>query len=432
MKDINLNNNKDISDVENFSNEDKNDGFLSNDISKKFDNLTNLEDNMRKLNQVLETSIKSSYRTRYEYNLNDYKKNFETNNYNQINNFDDNGKLIEDYNGDKNDDFSKNIVEDFEDDDNIILSKRFYAEKNTNKNKKINNTNKNNFVDKSDNFQNTINLRTKNNNFADFEEIEQIVPKQTLIDNNNNDFLNRKTHDKSKGQSRSNYPNMNYNSNTFSNSAYNKNDENNENFDRKNDNKLSNFNQKRSSDIKTNINRKMRSPINNFAELNHQFESFNLDDVLKTADNLGKNKQSIEVNNKRVEISNKIYDMNKLKKINSVDTTHNNTFNKAYVKNDIYDNTHFNSYSNTNYTNNSKKGDDEFDYLKNLLMKTQMEIQNFNEEFDDDVNSHKIIRNNSLNKVFNSSNNLKENNYYSDSTKETIPRKQPKPQKPSI
>lgn len=410
---------------------DVGEGYLTNDISKKFDNLTNLEDNMRKLNQVLETSIKSSYRTRYEYNLNDYKKNFQTETLKDHDSVD----AVDDLESEKN---SKKIVENFDEDENVILSKRFFAEKNTNVAKKPT-AHKASLTDKSDNYQNTLNLKNKQNNIAEFEEVERVSPKKTELKNNvvknNVDFYQQKS------LNNANYSNSNLNPHNNIGNTYND-----DNFQNLNNLGAPNNNIYKTYNSANNLNRKTIQPINNFAQLNHQFESFNLDDVLKTADNLSKNKKGVEVvNNKRVEIAQKVYDIQKLKKINTPNPNENGNFNNINddsIQNNFYSTAdknyneydNYNTYSDTNFTNNnSKKEVDEFDYLKNLLMKTQMQIQNFNKEFDNDTDIKEFNRDNARKNNYSTEYQHQHDKIYIlDSAKDTIPRKQPKPTKPVI
>ena len=408
---------------------------MKSDITQKFDNLTNLEDNMRKLNQVLETSIKSSYRTRYEYNLNDYKKNFETASYKESNYLDEKDNFDKGNININAESSSKNIVEDFQEEDNVISSKRFFAEKNSNFTKNPKNE-KNNFVDKSYNYKNTINLKNKNNRFADFEEVERMSPKKTSLNNN-----------LVKSKEKDFQPKTTYNTDySYTNQISNSPKINNQNDFESTNNGNANFNNNNNQKAKNtfDLNSKKNHPITNFAELNHQFESFNLDDVLKTADTLSKNKKSVKVDNRRVEISYKVYDIQNLKKINVANPKGNNSNNntpnndylptKFYSATDkkIYDNDNFNTYSDTNFTNNSKKEEDEFDYLKNLLMKTQMEIQNFNQEFDNDCDFKNIYRNKSEKNPKYSSFKPDDKLHFPDSEKDTFPRKQAKPTKPVI
>ena len=53
-----------------------NDLLINEDISKKFSDLLGLEENMRKLNLILEDSVKSSYKIRHDFNLDEYKSTY--------------------------------------------------------------------------------------------------------------------------------------------------------------------------------------------------------------------------------------------------------------------------------------------------------------------------------------------------------------------
>ena len=405
---------------------------------------------MRKLNQVLETSIKSSYRTRYEYNLNDYKKNFQTESPKKPNYLDENYYSEKEIENNKNK--NKNILEDYDynnddEENNVISSKRFFAEKNANLAKRPSTAAKVSLADKSDNYQNTLIIKNKQNGFAQFEEVERISPKKTTLKNNivktKAEFQQHPTpEDKIDYSFPYENDNSQYSKAVSINNNTNKNEVFNQNYSTTYGNTFSSSNVISNS---SELNRKTNLPSNNFAQLNYQFESFNLDNVLKTADDLSKyNKGGVEINNKRVEIANKVYDIQKLKKIqvpnvnkkNNLKNNDNFMQSNLYSTTDknLYENDNFNSYSETNFTNNNnnvKTEDDEFDYLKNLLMKTQMEIQNFNNEFDYAGDSNDFNRNRTGGSLY-YTNNRQENIYVPDSTKDFIPRKQPKPTKPNI
>jgi len=425
---------------------------------------------MRKLNQVLETSIKSSYRTRYEYNLNDYKKNFQMEPHQQQHNY------LEEEAKENSENEKKKVVvkEEFDynedEEDNVILSKRFFAEKNPNLALKPTKPAKtflaaDNF-DKSDKYQNTLNLQNKQNSFAEFEEVERIIPQKTALNNNNykSNIVKTKADFQQQLTSAENKTDYSY-SNKNTNNNYSNKESAKENVVKINNDKLDNSYTKnyRNSYINnisnnsSNLNPNNKNPpsLNNFTQLNHQFESFNLGDVLKTADNISKNKNTSGVehhNNKRVEITNKVYDIHKLKKMNVSNPDENNILNNNFNNNkkdyfysandnkNSLENDNYNSYSDTNFTNNKnnnvKKEADEFDYLKNLLMKTQMEIQNFNNEFDNNnnVDFNNDFNRNSIGKsvYYSKNNNTQESIYNQDSAENTIPRKQPKPTKPDL
>ncbi len=379
---------------------------------------------MKKLNKVLETSIKSSYRTRYEYNLNDYKKNFILEN--------DDGTEFFNNNMNNKREIIDNLGKDnYDDEENVIYSKRFYSEKNPNldnKNLVINKfKNKEYMIDKNFNFQNTLNLKNKIDNIAEFEEIQK-----------NNPYKSNLIH-KSDGTKNLN---LSDNDKNISNNPYRSNPN---NFHETEKYQLNQTNESIFGDInfKKNILKKNNLPINNFSQLNYQFESFNVNEVLKTADNLGKNNYKNDKNYKRVDIPNKVFDIDKLRKTSNINfkdekndistTDHNSDIyqdNNSFNINNSDLNKHYfidNSHGEKNFLNTDinsflhKKEEDSYDYLKNLLMKTQIEIQNFNNEFDNnslDINLYKKNSNKNL--------------YSDNKIMDIIPRKEPKPSKPII
>lgn len=433
---------------------------MNTDITKKFDDLSNLEENMRKLNQVLETSIKSSYQTRYEYNLNDYKKNFNINSYSDYQISESN--FIKENNStniNKNYLISKNQMADLENDDldyeeeNVILSKKFYAEKNNNLNKNKHHIIKSNLIDKNENFQNTLNLKNKNN-FAQFEEVEKIRPTKTELNKNfiKKNFNNKYFPKENAELNHSLSPKKEIYENVIKNNPYDIDFD--YNKDSLNVNKtlnVTNMYQENNFNYHSNsINYKNKNSTNSSSN----FVGFNVENVLKTADNINKNKNGKDAINKRIEVPSNVYDIQKLKKVNNYSNQKDDCFDeisssdffsaedKNFSKNqdNIYSESNFknniNSNSNEKPFNLKKKDEDEFDYLKNLLMKTQMDIQNFNDEFDDKNKSltNNKIQKNTLNSFSSNYNNInKSNNFYDQgSTQDRLPRKEPKPTKPTF
>lgn len=472
---------------------DKDDSMVD-DINTKFNDLSNLEDNMKKLNEVLETSIKSSYRMRYEFNLNDYKKNF-TSELNipkyEIKEYDTdhNNTSLRKNLSEANEHELKNRYEYKNSNSEIAhyanqdpLSKKFYSEKNgdlkknntistkKNSHKTENNNNNNNNFTKEEKFQYAYNLNNNtNSNFAAFENCE-------------NDYQNNVVNKKSKGN------NSEYNQILAEGDEMNENDFNEINYvnNNKNIQNIQNFQEPTfrnthfidkpnnaiyNSNICDDVNYnnynvgKHKNPKISNHKINNNYQSFNVDKVLKTADEIGKSKENIitknikDENRKRIEIPRKVYDMQKIEKKNF------DKDNKGYFYSELEQNKdeyYYNSLKNyeiedineTNLMNNTyfspnasnpkgKKEEDEFDYIKNLLVKTQIDIQSFNKEFDNEsgdiknysnMNRNHNSKNNFKNKEENQSINKYENNniYVQDTLQEHLPRKQPKPVKPFL
>ena len=92
---------------------------------------------------------------------------------------------------------------------------------------------------------------------------------------------------------------------------------------------------------------------------------------------------------------------------------------------EVEQNVEYNGNYNINMGGNQENN--EMDYIKNLLMKTQMDIESLNDDLDKD--DHMSVINS--NKDGNNGNHFSQNdNIYHDRTKSSFPKKEPKPMKP--